>query len=171
MNYLDIFLGSILAYGLIRGLFKGLILELSSLLALIVGIYGALHFSHILGDFLQQYTNWNPNNLRLVAVIGTFILLLLGVTLLGKMLTKVAKLAALGMLNRMLGGIFGLLKMILITGVLMSYLLKANQNLGLVDEGVVETSVLFEPVATFSQFIFGAILEQQPQWGEVLPQT
>ena len=45
MTILDIVLASLLLFGLIRGLMKGLFVEVASLIALIAGIYGAIHFS------------------------------------------------------------------------------------------------------------------------------
>jgi len=52
MSFLDIILGLLLAYGLYKGLKNGLFVELASLVALIAGIFGAIHFSYIAGDYL-----------------------------------------------------------------------------------------------------------------------
>ena len=45
MNKIDIILLIILGFGLVRGFMRGLIIEMASLLAIVVGIYGAIHFS------------------------------------------------------------------------------------------------------------------------------
>jgi len=45
MNVLDIILGALLLFGLVRGFMKGLFVEVASLVALIAGVYGAIHFS------------------------------------------------------------------------------------------------------------------------------
>ena len=42
MNYLDIVLGVVLLIGLFRGLMNGLIVEIASIAALLLGIYGAM---------------------------------------------------------------------------------------------------------------------------------
>ena len=47
---LDVFLGLPLIYGLYKGLKNGLIIELASIVALIAGIYGVMHFSYIASD-------------------------------------------------------------------------------------------------------------------------
>ncbi len=56
MGILDIVLGALLAYGLYRGVRNGFLVEIASVIALIVGIYGAIHFSYITGDYLGE--NW-----------------------------------------------------------------------------------------------------------------
>ena len=53
MTVLDIVLAALLLFGLIKGLMKGLFVEVASLIALIAGIYGAIHFSAFAFDFLE----------------------------------------------------------------------------------------------------------------------
>ena len=50
MIFIDIILGALLVYGLIRGLKNGLIIEFASFIYLFLGIYLAVKFSSILGD-------------------------------------------------------------------------------------------------------------------------
>ncbi|WP_304131463.1 CvpA family protein, partial [Mesonia mobilis] len=45
MNLVDVVIVIILILGFVRGAMRGLIVELASLVALIAGIYGAIHFS------------------------------------------------------------------------------------------------------------------------------
>ena len=59
MTVIDIVLGALLLFGLIRGLTKGLFVEVASLLALIVGVYGAIHFSYFTTEYLESRVDWN----------------------------------------------------------------------------------------------------------------
>ena len=45
MNVFDIIIASLLLFGFVRGIMKGLFLEVASLVALIAGVYGSIHFS------------------------------------------------------------------------------------------------------------------------------
>ena len=45
MSIIDIVLGALLLFGLIRGAMKGLFVEIASLFALVLGVFGAIHFS------------------------------------------------------------------------------------------------------------------------------
>ena len=52
MNIFDIVIAALLIFGFVRGVMKGLFVEVASLVALIAGVYGAIHFSYFIGDFL-----------------------------------------------------------------------------------------------------------------------
>ncbi len=55
MNYIDIILLILLAWGLISGLKNGLVHEVASLAALILGVVGAIHFSDFTSDLLIEH--------------------------------------------------------------------------------------------------------------------
>ena len=67
MNSLDYILFIPLLYGFYRGFTKGLIIELASLLALTLGIYGALHFSSFTFEFLSHYVEIKTVYLQLAS--------------------------------------------------------------------------------------------------------
>ena len=64
MAVIDIVLGALLLFGLVRGLFKGLFVELASIVALIAGVYGAIHFSYFVAEFLMDKTSWNEKTIN-----------------------------------------------------------------------------------------------------------
>ena len=53
MNKIDILLLVILAFGAVRGFMRGVIIEMASLLAIVIGIYGAIHFSFFTASLLD----------------------------------------------------------------------------------------------------------------------
>ncbi len=77
MNIFDVIIATLLLFGFIRGLMKGLFIEVASLVALIVGVYGSIHFSYIIGDFLNKYVSWNEEYISLSAFAGTFIFIVI----------------------------------------------------------------------------------------------
>ena len=52
MSIIDIAIGALTLYGIIKGLFKGFFVEVASFLAIIMGVYGATHFSSYAGELL-----------------------------------------------------------------------------------------------------------------------
>lgn len=163
MNTIDIILSVFLAFGLVRGLFKGLFVEIASLLALFLGIYGAIHFSEFTGGYLHELLNWNKKYITITSFILTFIAIVIAITLLGKILTKLADFAALGILNKMFGGIFGLVKMALIVSVLLIYFNKFNTKVELVEEITLQESVLYKPIKELAGIIFPSFfIEEEP---------
>ena len=119
MNYLDIAIAVSLLYGLIKGFSNGLIKEITGLLSFVVGIYVALNFSNLLEPHLSRifdnYEQFKP----LLAFAILFISVLLLIKLLGYLTDKLTKALALGFLSRILGGIFGMLKLALIISFLL----------------------------------------------------
>ena len=81
MNYLDIIIAIILCLFGFGGFRKGLIIEVVSLLAFGVGIYGAMHFSDFTAERLQEVMTLDPKYLNTIAFIMTFVLLVIIVNL------------------------------------------------------------------------------------------
>lgn len=144
MNEIDIGIAIILGIGLVRGLMKGFILELTSLLSVILGIIGAFLFADLVESYVVNYLDWEAKYIQLTAFLITFLVIVIAVSLVGKALTKLANAIALGMLNRLAGGLFGLLKMALIVLVLVLIVNTINKKTGFLDnKSVFEDSVTF----------------------------
>ncbi len=67
MGILDIVIGLLLIYGLYKGLKNGLFVEIASIIALIAGLYGAIHFSYIAGDYLSKNMEWNERYINITS--------------------------------------------------------------------------------------------------------
>ena len=159
MHALDIIILILLGFGLVKGFFKGLFVELASLIGLVAGVYGAYYFSDYSANFLREHFSWNENYLQISAFAITFMLILLSIIVAGKALTKLADFAALGLLNKFLGGLFGLLKMAVIIGVLIMLFALINSNLEIVEKKTLQTSIFFEPIKAIASNIFPDMLE------------
>lgn len=158
MNIVDLILCIFLLLGLVRGLFKGFFVELAGLIALIAGIYAAIHFSYIAFDFWEIFFSWEEKYLSILAFASTFFIVALLISLAGKLLTKMVNLLALGLVNRILGGVFGTLKMAFLASLFFMFL--ANFQLFRVDDETRETSLLYEPVSALAPLVLPAILDE-----------
>ena len=154
MNIIDILLGALLLFGLVRGLSKGLFVEVASLVALVAGIYGAIHFSNFAAEFLLERVDWSEQTVNLAAFAITFIIIVVAISLAGKALTKLADFAALGILNSILGGVFGILKIGLILSVVLLIFSRMNRTIPFISETDLEESVLYEPVKSLAPMLF-----------------
>ena len=160
MNVFDIVITVFLLFGFVRGLMKGLFIEVASLVALIGGVWGSIHFSYFIGDFLEESVSWSEKQISLAAFAITFILIILVVSLLGKFLTKLADLAALGMVNKALGGVFGLVKIGLVLSIIFIFFDRMNATISFVDEETLEESILYKPVKSIAPSIFPSIIKE-----------
>ncbi|WP_298550277.1 CvpA family protein [uncultured Algibacter sp.] len=158
MGVIDIVLGALILFGLVRGFMKGLFVEVASLVALVAGVYGAIHFSNFAAEFLQTKTEWNEKTINIVAFAITFVVIVLAIGLAGKALTKLADFAALGIINKLAGGVFGALKIVLILSVVLNIFDKLNNTITLLDDDTKESSVLYKPVKSLVPMIFPNLL-------------
>jgi len=159
MNTIDIIISVLLLFGLTRGIMKGLIVEVASLVALVGGIYGAMNFSFYASDVLKTYVDWDAKYIQITAFALTFLAIVILVSLLGKFLTKIAKTIALGLLNKILGGLFGALKIALILSIILMFFNKINSSLPFVKKDTLDNSILYKPVSGLAPMVFPFFLE------------
>ncbi|MFT5242432.1 MAG: membrane protein required for colicin V production [Glaciecola sp.] len=160
MAIIDIVLGALLLFGLIRGVMKGLFVEVASLVALIAGVYGAIHFSNFAAEFLDSKLDWEEKYINIVAFAVTFVIIVLVIALAGKALTKLADFAALGIINKLLGGVFGALKIGLILSIILLVFDNMNNTIPFADKEDLDDSILYEPVKGLAPLIFPSILNK-----------
>ena len=147
MNYLDIILAIPLLWGLYKGVSRGIIKELASLIALILGIYGSVHFAHYIQPYLKAEFSIESSFLPIFSFAITFIAIVLLIKLLGVIIDKIVKMVALGIISRLAGGVFGVLK---IAFVLSSILLIVNTfeyHLHLIPIEQKKSSILYKPIS------------------------
>lgn len=161
MSFLDIIIGILLVWGLYKGLKNGLFVELASLIALIAGLYGAIHFSYITGDYLAEQFDWSDQYLKIAAFLITFFVIIIIVNLAGKFLTKIADFAMLGLLNKVAGGIFGALKVAVILGAFLIFFEKLTTPLGLINEETKKDSVFYEPIKELGELVFSYVFDDE----------
>lgn len=166
MVILDIVIGILLIWGLYTGFKNGLFVELASLAALIAGIYGAIHFSHFVGESLAERLDWEPRPIGIAAFLITFAGILFLVNLAGRFLTKLADFALLGFLNKLAGAIFGCLKVAVVLGALMIFFERVATPLGVDREDTAADSILYAPVRELGSLVFSWVLDR---W-EALPE-
>lgn len=163
MAVIDIVLGALLLFGLVRGFLKGLFVEVASLVALVAGVYGAIHFSYFVAEFLEEGTEWTEKTINITAFAITFVIIIVVISLAGKALTKLADFAALGILNKLLGGVFGALKIGLILSILLIVFNKMNNTITFIDEEHIEDSILYEPVKSIAPILFPNIIKAETE--------
>ncbi len=153
MNTLDIILAVPLLYGLYKGFTRGLIIEIASLVGLILGIYGGVHFSHKTAAILGEHIDLTGNAMQLAAFIVTFLVILGGVYFLAKMLEKVVNLVAMKFINKLSGAGFGLLKMGIIISVCLIVVEALDQRWQFIPTRLKAESYLYSPTASVAPLI------------------
>ncbi|RDK88642.1 CvpA family protein [Marinirhabdus gelatinilytica] len=158
MNTIDVVLGIILLIALVVGFRKGLFVALASLIGVILGVYCAVYFSGFAAGYIAGWTDWNEQTVNLTAFAATFLIVVLLISLAGKALTKIADFAALGIVNKLLGAVFNVLKFALIISVVFMFV-NASPSFSILSEEKREDSVLYTPVASLAPLIVPYILK------------
>lgn len=119
MNYLDIIISAPVIIGIIIGLKRGVVKEVFAIVGIVLGIFAARAFAGDAAVWMQQQvSNWDINLLRPIAAFTIFVLVAVVCNLLAYLLTKLFKLISLGWLNRLIGGLFGAVKWMLIVAII-----------------------------------------------------
>ena len=157
MSFLDIVLGSLLVYGLYKGITNGLFVEVASLISLLLGIYFAIKFSILTAEIISGFVQWNPKTIKATAFVLTFILVVIGISLLAKFLTGIADFAQLGLINKLGGGFFRVLKTILIVSIFLNLFEKINFNDAFTKKETLDNSLFYRPIQKTAGYIYPSI--------------
>ncbi|MCY1721657.1 CvpA family protein [Prolixibacteraceae bacterium Z1-6] len=154
MNYIDIVLGILLIFAAISGFRKGLITELASLAALILGIWGAIKFSYLTTDFLIDNFKLETEYMNLISFAITFVVIVILVHIVGNTVTKLVETVMLGFVNKMAGLVFGVVKAALILSIILVVFDKIDDDVHILNERTKENSWMYEPIRSFAPTIF-----------------
>ncbi len=157
MNYIDIIILLFLIYGAVRGFFKGLIIEVFTLLGLVLGVFLAMRYSFYAENILRDFLNVSEPYLRPVGLGVTFLLVVIVTYLLGKMLTKLVDVIALGMPNKLLGMLFGLLKYFVLICFVLMITDSLNETFGFLKVETQENSIFYRPFLNFATSMYNKI--------------
>ena len=154
VNTIDIILAIALGFGFVKGFFKGFIIEVASLGALFLGLLGAVKFSDFFADLLNEFFNWSRLAVQTASYLIIFIIIVYGLSVLAKTLTKIISKASLGLLNKFLGAFFGAFKWAIFMSVALFFLEKLNTWVTIINTEMIESSILYEPITELGEYLF-----------------
>lgn len=118
MNSFDIVVAVILGFCLIRGIFRGLVKEMASIIGVLAGFYAAYTYYPEMANLLSRWIS-NTIYLNITSFLAIFCLILIIISILGVVLKYLMSIAHLGWVDRVSGAGFGVFKGILIASVLL----------------------------------------------------
>ena len=160
MTWLDILILLPLLVGLVIGIKRGLIIELTNLISIIAGVVCARLLSAPVAAWIAQQFTWPEAVCSVVAYTLLFLISTILLYLLGKLLTKLFKAVKLGWLNRLLGGVFGLAKYAIIVLVVVLCVHQLDTQFQFLQEDLKEESVVYKAVIPLSENTWYTMKEQ-----------
>jgi membrane protein required for colicin V production len=158
VNALDIGICIIGGFCLVRGLFRGIIKEVTSIVGVFVGFYGAYTYYPLLADWLSRVISNKPY-LYIISFFIAFTVLFLAVSFVGVVLKHLFKTASMGGVDRLLGGFFALGKAVLIVSVLLVPLTAFLPK----ESPLVRRSRLAPHIVSASEWIVAAVPDELKQ--------
>jgi membrane protein required for colicin V production len=117
MNPFDILIIVILGYCLVRGLFRGLVKEISSIIGVLGGFYAAYSYYSLVAKWLSRVIA-NTSYLHILSFLIIFCFVLIIINIFGIIIKYLLDIAFLGWVDRIFGVIFGFSKGVLIVSIL-----------------------------------------------------
>jgi len=108
-NYFDVTIAAIVIILGIKGFMNGVIKEIFGLAGLVAGVYFGSRFADTAATFINDnfLQMQNPSLLKLLGFLAVLIVVWMGATLLGSILSTLSSVSGLGFINRFLGFVAG----------------------------------------------------------------
>lgn len=151
MSWLDILILLPLLIGLVRGLMKGLIVEVSSIVAILLGFFGAKYWSAAFASWIMQQFDWSETACIVVAYALLFAGIALGLNIVARLLSKLFQKIQLGWLNRLLGGIFGTAKWGIVIVALVLCVHNLDKQFQFIQPELREKSVVYTTITPYAE--------------------
>ncbi len=148
----DMAIAVVLLWGAYKGFSKGFVIQVASFAALILGIWGAYHFSAYTANVI--FKNSDNQYIPIISFAITFVAIIILIHLLARLLTKVIKSISMNIFNRLIGGVFGIALYAFIISVLLIIVNRVDQEFSFLPEEEINKSVLYTPLSQFAPNIF-----------------
>lgn len=146
MNFLDALILLPLGYAAYRGFKHGLIIEVFTLMALVLGLYAGIHLSDSVADFMKNSFGWTSKWLPVLSFTVVFLAVGAMVYFAGKALERVVRVASLSPINKFLGVFFAVLKMLYFVSVIIVLIESYDERGDFFPEEKKKESLLYYPV-------------------------
>ena len=154
MNILDIILLICFVPAVVQGFRKGFIAQVIAIISIIAGVWLSFHFATVVSTWLGQYIQGSEQVMKIVAFALIFIAAIAVLALLGKLIEGAVKLVMLGWLNKLLGGVFAILKWVLIMSLIVVAFNSINQTFNIVKPNVLAESQLYPVLTEIANSVF-----------------
>ena len=153
MNLIDSICLIILIYGSYKGFKNGIVSEVLSFFGILLGIFLSKTYYLSVNKYLVTVFDSTNQLVSLISVILIFTLTIILSKILSKLITKALNIMALGLLNKLIGSVFGLLKYLLILCIITFIFSKANDLFVFIEANKIEETQIFSKIQKINDYI------------------
>lgn len=157
MNFIDIILIILLALSAIHGFRKGLIIELATFAALLIGLLAGFYLSDIVAGIIIKNFDYSGKYISIISFMVIFITVIVLVQIIARMIEKAVKAIALGFLNKFAGAIFCTLKAAIILSVIIFFLNGFDSEQKIISKESRDNSTLFPIIENIAPTILPTV--------------
>ena len=153
MNLIDSICLIILIYGSYKGFKNGIVSEVLSFFGILLGIYLSKTYYLVVDKYLTTVFDSTNQLVTLISVILIFTLTIIVSKIFSKVITKALDILALGLLNKLIGSLFGLLKYLLILCITTFIFSKANDLFVFIEPNKIEETQIFSKIQKINNYM------------------
>jgi membrane protein required for colicin V production len=147
MNTFDIIVIVLLLAGAVRGFMRGFVYEIATLGSLFLGMFAAFKLAYLAQPALRKIGNMDVHLLAVLSFILMFLVVVVSMYFLAKLFTSLIDKSGLGIFNKLMGAVFGILKFAFILSILIYFFNHFNEKHHYVSQEKKSASKLYQPIA------------------------
>ncbi len=163
MNILDLIILIPIGWGMYKGFSKGVVHELAQVAALVLGVLAGLYLSDWIGSGIASLLNTDEQQTQLIAFLIAFLGTLALVFLVSSRVENAVKSVHLGLINRLLGGVFASIKFILIISIIINFINSADPHGLFLKQETRNGSLLYGPTGRIAPAVLPKVMSIMPE--------
>lgn len=167
MNFIDILIIIPVLWGFWRGFMKGVVMEVATLVAFFLGVWGGMKFSDLIAGYIRQWFTTESPYVPLIAFGLVFVAILIAVFALARFIDKSMEKSTLTIFNKLAGGAFGGFKFLLILSVLFFVVDAVEKSVTVIPPEIKDNSLLYRPVASVAPKVIPGLRDSD--LGKMIP--
>lgn len=166
MNYLDIIILIAVAIFVFRGLKNGLVIELATLVSLFLGVLAGIYLSDYVAGLLAKHLGLSAGFTSAVAFILIFIAVIIITRIIAKAMETAIDMTPLGFVNKLLGALFSVLKVLFFISLIFYLIAKADKKEKAITQEAKNKSYFYKPVSAIAPLTIPKIKAEYNKWME-----
>lgn len=167
MNFIDILIIIPVLWGFWRGFMKGVVMEVATLVAFFLGVWGGMKFSDLIAGYIREWFTTESPYVPLIAFGLVFVAILIAVFALARFIDKSMEKSTLTIFNKLAGGAFGGFKFLLILSVLFFVVDAVEKSVTVIPPEIKDNSLLYRPVASVAPKVIPGLRDSD--LGKMIP--